>query len=364
MDRSRTPLAMVALVAVVATFFTGALFAGPVSAEVVRVQFVIGLKPLPPGSAYYSSVPTYLKFFIDEGLDVDMHIVEGGNTAARMLALGSADIALTASEPIFVAIDQGGKMKMVFSFLSTSHLLPAVLDDSPIRTIAEFKGKKIGTPSIANATTTALKALLGEAGIDPQKDVSIIPIGVGAQAATALTRKNVDAAMMLDVHWAAMESLGLKFRYLTSPALERLVFNQVLTTTDAFAKRHPDAVARFGRAVAKGTLFSQLNPEAAIRIHFRVFPESKPTNAPEAEIVKKELHAFETRIKKTMVRPGERWGAATDDSVLATRDMLLVNGVIKHKLPVSAYWSPEFLGEINKFDAAAVTRLAKEFTLN
>jgi len=73
-----------------------------------------------------------------------------------------------------------------------------VLKESPIRKDVDLKGKAIGVGSLASSAVGYMKALVAEAGLDPNKDVTFLPVGMGAQAAMALKMGKVDLISLVD----------------------------------------------------------------------------------------------------------------------------------------------------------------------
>ena len=71
-----------------------------------------------------------------------------------------------------------------------------------------LKGKRIGVFSMTSMRTFDGKAMVKAAGLDPDKDVSWVPVGIGAQAATALSRGDVDALTLWDSTYTDIENLG------------------------------------------------------------------------------------------------------------------------------------------------------------
>lgn len=320
----------------------------------IQVRYIIGLSPLPSGSAYYSSLPEVLGYFEEEGLDVEFQVVDGGNTAVQAMVAGRADIALTASNAVLAAINEGLDARSFCSLLTSTHILPAVRADSPINSLEEFEGEVVGVPSVANAATTLVRGLLSDVGIDPDTGVSIVPIGAGAEAATAIERGNARVFSMVDTQYATLENEGIEFRYLTTPLLEQLTYNQLLTISSDFEEAHPDVAARFGRAVARATLFAQRFPERSIELHWEEYPETQPVGLELNDAIERDLHVFNTRLQKSNVPEGGEWCAASDDSVQRTVDFLEGQGQLDAAGPPSDYWTAEYIDEINNFDEASV----------
>lgn len=83
----------------------------------------------------------------------------------------------------------------------------AVKDDSPIKTIADLKGKTVGISVIGGGTYGPFKMLLKGAGVDPEKDIKLVEIGFAASE-DALRQGRVDAINMNQPFAARMEAKG------------------------------------------------------------------------------------------------------------------------------------------------------------
>ena len=322
--------------------------------EPIPVRYVIGLTPLPTGSAYYSSLPEVLGYFEDEGLDVEVELVDGGNSAVQAMAAGRADITLTAANAVLASVNQGMEGTSFCSLLTSTHIMPAALADSSVETIEDFEGQVVGVPSVANAATTLVRGLLADAGLEPDTDVSIVPIGTGGEALAAIERGNAEVFSMVDTHYAGLENQGVEFRYISAPLLEELTYNQVLTISSEFEEANPDVAGRFGRAVAKATLFAQRFPERSIELHWERYPETQPTGLEFDEAVERDLHVYNTRVDKTKVAADGEWCAASDESVENAVEFLLGQGALDEARPVSEYWTSAYIEEINDFDESTV----------
>jgi NitT/TauT family transport system substrate-binding protein len=114
----------------------------------------------------------------------------------------------------------------------------------------------------------------------------------------------------------------------------------------------------FGRAVAKGTLFSLSNPEAALKIWYKANPDLKPAGT-EAEVAKKikdGLHILKT-VNRSLGIDNRRvkkfgWVDRVDYEVI--QDYFYSTGYLKNKLETKDldrhFADKEFLEEVNNFD--------------
>ncbi|WP_213776005.1 ABC transporter substrate-binding protein, partial [Bradyrhizobium sp. dw_78] len=120
-------------------------------------------------------------YFAAEGYDVTLIAVGGSNESAIQVAAGNAEVGSASPGDAIIGI-QSGKLdiRYFYGILYSNIWSVAVLPDSPIKTLADLKGKKLGVQSMGSAGTTFGRAFAQAAGLDPEKDVSFLPIGVGA----------------------------------------------------------------------------------------------------------------------------------------------------------------------------------------
>src|SRR5206468_3251632 len=73
---------------------------------------------------------------------------------------------------------------------------PFVLEvAAKITSIADLKGKKIGVSSVGSSSDIATRAALKKLGLDPDKDVTIVPVGSAAQRTAAMLSGAIDAGV-------------------------------------------------------------------------------------------------------------------------------------------------------------------------
>lgn len=151
------------------------------------------------------------------GKDYTLNMTFARSTAeaATLMAAGQVDIASMATPVVASAVVKNaipGGVKIICStfddgapgFAGNSYL---VLDDSPIKTIADLKGKKIAVNAYGTIVDIPLRILLKKAGLDPRKDVQIVEIAFPAIGA-ALREKRVDCGAMVLPFMAAEKAKG------------------------------------------------------------------------------------------------------------------------------------------------------------
>jgi len=146
-------------------------------------------------SVGFGSVLEQMKFLEKQGLDVEFVRFADVNAPTRALASGAIDVAFGTSAAGALSIAADGVPVKIFLATQLAEVQFAVLENSPIRTFADFKGKKIGMSPPGSATHALAVALLeGNHGLKPA-DYSVVP-GNEPRLAQFLAQGEVQASAL------------------------------------------------------------------------------------------------------------------------------------------------------------------------
>ena len=278
------------------------------------------------------------------------------------MATGDLPYALPSVEPLITIRSEGVKAKIFYTAYQGNIYGIAVPADSPIKDAKELKGKKIGVQSMSSAGVQVARALLGMYGIDPDKDAQIVVVGEAGQAAALVRSKQVDALSLYDVQYALIENAGQPLRLLDTGPIAKYPSNGFLALEATLKENRAQAVG-LAKGYARGTIFAINNPEAAVRILYEVYPQTKPTGKSEADAVRDDVKALEARVAHWRLEAGgvTHWGESPVEDYAAYEAFLLKNGVVKVAVPASDLVTNDLVGEINSFDAAKIAAEAKAY---
>ena len=308
------------------------------------------------------AVATKMGWYKQEGRDVEVVPLPGSTDCVKNVATKEIPISLPSVEPLAIGRPQGIKAKLFYTAYETNGYGLAVAADSPIQKAGELKGKTIGVTNMASAGVIIARAQVAAAGLNPDTDVTIVVAGEGAQPAAMLRNKQVDALSQFDTQYALIDNAGVKMRYLDRRAIERFPGNGFLALEETIKTRRQELVG-LGRAYAKATVFTLNNPEAAVRIVYEVFPQTKPTGKDEATAVKDDVKVLEARMPHWRLEPAgvTKWGENSEVNYRDYIDFLLKWGVIKQKVETPDLITNELIDEINQLDVAKVAAEAKAY---
>jgi NitT/TauT family transport system substrate-binding protein len=328
-----------------------------------KLQVLLGSKTWYVAYAPYV-VAAEMGYFKDAGVEPELITCCGSTDVTKQIAAGQADIGAPSPEPVIIGRhpDTGMKVKYVYTFYRENIYKLAVPEGSSLRQPSDLKGKTVGVASLGSGGVPAGKAMIKSAGLDPEKDVRFVPIGEGFQAATAIQQKRVDALSLWDALYAEIETFKVKLTYFDNSVIAKYPSNGLIVRDDD-VKAKSKAIAGFGRAVAQGTLFTLENPEAAVRIVWKRYPETKPTGKSDKEALDDGMHVVQSRFHTWKIdnRKTKKWGYSEESDYSDFMDFMLQQGLIKAKVPVGDLVTNQFVNDFNNFDEKKIRDQAKSW---
>jgi len=185
-------------------------------------------------------------------------------------------------------------------------------------------------------------------------------VGEAAQAAALIRGGQVQALSLYDTQYALVESAGQPVRLLDSGPVARFPSNGFFALEETVKKDRARAVA-LTQGYAMGTVFAMANPEAAVKILYDVYPQTKPSGKTDEQALRDDVKTLLARAEHWKLEAGgvKRWGESSIKDFDAYEDFLLRWKVIQQKVPVTDVVSNELIDEVNRFDAAAVAAEAR-----
>ena len=326
----------------------------------IRVGFCA--KTVSAAGAAAFAVATKMGWYAKDGIKVELVPMAGSGDCVKAVATKDVLFSVPSIEPLAVIRTQGVKAKNFYTAYQGYIYGFAVPVDSPVKSVADLRGKKIGMTSMSSAGLIVARALVQANGMDPDKDVSLVVAGEGAQTAALVRSKQVDALSQFDTQYAMVENAGVKLRMLDNPEIAKFPSNGIIALEETLSARRKEAVA-VAKGYAMGSVFAIANPEAAVRIFWEIFPQSKAVGKDEATALKDDVNVLSARIRNWQLEAGgaKKWGESVAANYQDYIDWLVKNGVLKEKANASDLITNDLVDEINAFDAAAIQQQAKDW---
>jgi ABC-type nitrate/sulfonate/bicarbonate transport system substrate-binding protein len=219
----------------------------------------------------FGAVMETMKFAEKEGLDIEWVKFAEVNGPTRAIVSQGVDLAFAAPSTASMQIAGDGvpvKIVLATQILEGQFV---VLPASPVKSLADFKGRKIGMSPPGSATHAITTAILEtNYGLKPA-DYAVVP-GNESRLAQFLSQKEIDAAAIRSVTIAQMDevkprrvaSIVDEWKKLTKSNAPPIL--AVTIVHDNYLSKNPQAVARFIAAVRKGLEFGSKNKDRVAEI--------------------------------------------------------------------------------------------------
>lgn len=320
--------------------------------------------PAPGGNMLQLGIAQTKAYFKAEGLTVKPVFLNTSGAVVQALASGKVQIGTSTPDLVLQAIDRGQDVKMFYNWTVKNVTQFGVLPNSPVRSVADLKGKKIGVQDLSAGPAQLAKAAAVNAGLDPASDLRFVAVGTGAPALDALVRHRVEALITYDTLFAAMTTgTGQTLRFFPPAGVQDLFSSSLVASAD-WLKDHPAAAAGFGRAWAKASVYAEANPDAGVRMMFARYPDSK-VGSTEQAATNAALTQFKARERSLYggAPPATRqWGAYPQAAVEHWITYAKDHKLIQSRLDPGKVYTNDLVAKFNAFDADQIKKDAKSGT--
>ena len=180
---------------------------------------------------------------------LDYTLFRGTDKRFQAFEAGELDIATGSSHSVLMAASEGARFKVVATLsregargFATKYMVKA---DSPIRTIADLKGKNVGINGARSSAELWARLALEKNGLDTRKDVTWIALPFPSQGEAVRAGKLEVGAFPQP--FAAFEEKrgGLRTLFTSQDGVSRDEDLMVLLVTEKFAKEQPAVLRAF-----------------------------------------------------------------------------------------------------------------------
>ncbi|MSQ54517.1 MAG: hypothetical protein EXR31_04025 [Betaproteobacteria bacterium] len=303
-----------------------------------------------------------LGFYKEEGLDVEIVEFNGTGTLLPQMTAKRVHVGYPNPDVLIISRQPGRDplpLKYFYNATRESAWEFVVPADSPIQSLKDLNGKKLGIGALTFGNVPITRAMFKELGVN----VELLPVGVGAPAFLAFREKKIDALNLFDSQHATLEVQGTAIRRLPMPKKYRDLFSNGFIAHEDTIKENPKMLVGFGRAIAKTSVFCEANRAACVRAYWALYPNQKPTGGDEAKAVADGVRIMAARFDKYLDFDGAKvrnWGEFPPQAWKDFATTLFEGGQLTTKdVPVETCYTNALVPEMSRFDAAAVVAKAK-----
>ncbi|CAN5744533.1 ABC transporter substrate-binding protein [soil metagenome] len=300
-------------------------------------------------------------YFTGEGLDLTIEEADGSGFVTQQLIAGNIDFGFSGAASAVVAAETDPSIRIPMCYPASNIFIIVTPEGSDVASVADLRGKTLGITEAGGGEEPIVNAALAEAGLQPNADVTLLPIGgAGPQSLTALQDGTVDAYATSFADLATFTASGNKFTDITPESLDVIPGDCMVTTAAALEDPTKREVAvKIARAYAMGAAFMDANPEAALDIVCKAVPE-ECTDMNYAQV-----YFDEVRNYAGSFQPDSPYGAVSADGWQTTVDVLRDSGVITGTVDPVAMGTGEDITsmqqEYSEIDLPAVQEDAQQY---
>ncbi|ADJ14357.1 NMT1/THI5 like domain protein [Halalkalicoccus jeotgali B3] len=275
-------------------------------------------------------------FYAAEGFEsVDIESGQGSDFAAQQVGVGNAEFALTSSDQVLNVTSKGLSPQCVGVVMQRNPVVVFSSRDSfgdPLEGADQLRGRTLGSgPGMVRQMTEAYlesEGVLGE----------VEYVDSGFDTVQQLLTGEIDAAagVFSDVVDARQQGYEID----TLSVAETIPsYGHMIATESGFGRENPTTIESFLRATARGAVWADRNPEAAIDALVAAQPELKEVRANQRE--KWELMRTEYTVSETVREEG--WGASAPKPWRGTYETLAAGGFFDDEVDPDTVWTNEYL---------------------
>ncbi len=226
----------------------------PAAAQVatIRLQYIVPVDNLISLFHIPSIQQNVLKNY-GKRYKMELTRAQGTSIAVAAMAAGEVDVADLAYNSFASAVIKGvvpGGLTIIGADFYDSHPeyfnFPwLALAESPINSVKDLRGKKIGVLAFGTGADATTRLMLKKSGLDPVKDVTIVEIPAPAME-EAVRSKKIDAGFFVELfYYKAMGAGGLKKVFDSYEAWGKPYLFSFFVARNDYLKKSPDAIKGF-----------------------------------------------------------------------------------------------------------------------
>ena len=211
------------------------------------------------------SIASLNGYYADEGVDIELVSGVSFEVIRSYLASGKMPV-INGDFQFFPSIHEGVDVKLIAG-IHEGCIKILVPNDSPIRTAADLKGKRIAVDEIGGTPMSVASVVAGSVGIDPKTEITWLPFP-SDQEIQALDKGEVDVVAAWDPIATIAEQTG-RYRTLVDIATDPLFAGRnccFLFASGKLIKEKPEVVRAVLKAINRAVEFEGKSPEEAAKI--------------------------------------------------------------------------------------------------
>lgn len=195
------------------------------------------------------------------GFDVENIQVGSSATVVQSLIAGEVSFAHVGAVPVVAAVTSGINLKIIAVFMNRFNYVMVTLPE--LQKPQDLKDKTLAISRFGSGDEFATREALRRWGLDPDKDVRMLQVGLTVARMAALQGRHVQASLLSPPQIVEAQRMGLNVMADLGD-LDVEYAHYTLATKESLIAENRPLVERFMKAYVDGIKFHRSHPEAVI----------------------------------------------------------------------------------------------------
>ena len=242
-----------------------AAFLLPLAAPSIALDTVRLGKAVPNSFAFGATeVGIDAKIFESEGLDVTVSSFRGDAQLQQALAAGSLDVGLGSGPGLGFRVKGAPMIGVAAMYGPPRNLALLVTAKSPIRSVADLKGKRIGVTTAGSLTDWLVRELSRQQGWGSD-GIAIAALGQMQARLAAMDRGELDGVVLEAANGYELEEAGRTRNLILFGDIVKDFYTHVIFATNDMVEKRPELLRRFLRGWFKTVAFMKANRDFTVK---------------------------------------------------------------------------------------------------
>jgi NitT/TauT family transport system substrate-binding protein len=204
------------------------------------------------------------KIYEQEGIDLQVLSFAGDARIQQALTAGGIDVAVGSGPGLGFRAKGVPAIGVAAMYGPPSNLSLTVAANSPIKAVADLKGKRIGVTTAGSLTDWLTRELSRQQGWG-RDGIKVEALGSAQARLAAMSRGELDGVVIESANGFELEEQGKGRNVLLFGDIAQHFYTHVIFASDAMIAKQPDLLKRFLRGWFKTIAFMRANKDFTVK---------------------------------------------------------------------------------------------------
>ena len=217
------------------------------------------------------------KIFEKEGIEIEVTSFRGDAQLQQAMAAGSLEVGLGSGPGLGFRAKGATAIGVAAMYGAPANLALALPADTPVKSLADLKGKRIGVTTTGSLTDWLVRELSRQQGWGSD-GIKILALGAMQARLAAIQRGELDGMVIESATGYELEEAGKAKNFILFGDIAKDFYTHVIFATDDMIDKRADLLRRFLRGWFKTIAFMRANKDFVVASEAKTI-EVKPAIA-------------------------------------------------------------------------------------